>query len=147
MVIAGGLAGLGGAFAILAPVSGIAGGSMTYEPINVIAANGFNGIAVALLGNSSPIGIIFSAIFISHIQRGGTLTALNGFKPEIIDIVIAVIIYFTAFSLLMKTALGNFINSHRRRKNRVEDENIGAPTSDDEVVVANQEVRSEGEEA
>lgn len=74
MMIAGGLAGLGGAFAILAP-SAIAGSSMTYEPINVIAANGFNGIAVALLGNSHPLGIILSSIFISHIQRGGTLTS------------------------------------------------------------------------
>ena len=91
MIIAGGLAGLGGAFAILAP-SAIAGASMTYEPINVIAANGFNGIAVALLGNSHPLGIILSAVFISHIQRGGTLTSLVGFKPEIIDVVIAVII-------------------------------------------------------
>ena len=41
MVIAGGLAGLGGAFAILAP-SAIAGSSMTYEPVNIIAAAGFN---------------------------------------------------------------------------------------------------------
>ena len=100
MMIAGALAGLGGAFCILAPTSMI-GSSVTYEPINVIAANGFNGIAVALLGNSSPVGIIFSAIFVSYIQRGGTLSALHGFKPEIIDIVIAVIIYFASFSMLM----------------------------------------------
>ena len=106
MVIAGGLAGLGGAFAILAPTA-MAGSSVTYEPINVIAANGFNGIAVALLGNSSPLGIIFSSIFISYIQRGGTLSALYGFKPEIIDIVISVIIYFSSFSMLMSGAVKN----------------------------------------
>lgn len=104
MLIAGALAGLGGAFCILAPTT-IAGSSVTYEPINVIAANGFNGIAVALLGNSSPLGIIFSAIFVSYIQRGGTLSALYGFKPEIIDIVIAVIIYFASFSMLMSGAV------------------------------------------
>jgi len=100
MMIAGALAGLGGAFAILAPTT-IPGSSVTYEPINVIAANGFNGIAVALLGNSSPLGIIFSSVFISYIQRGGTLSALYGYKPEIIDIVISVIIYFSSFSMLM----------------------------------------------
>lgn len=100
MMIAGGLAGLGGALFILSP-SAIAGSSMTYEPINVIAANGFNGIAVALLGNSHPIGIIFSSIFISHLQRGGTLANLVGFKVEIIDVVISVIIYFSAFALLL----------------------------------------------
>lgn len=107
MMIAGALAGLGGAFAMLAPTT-IMGSSVTYEPINVIAANGFNGIAVALLGASSPLGIIFSSIFISYIQRGGTLSALYGFKPEIIDIVIAVIIYFSSFSMLMSGAVKGF---------------------------------------
>jgi len=114
MIIAGGLSGLGGAFAILAP-SAIAGSSMTYEPINIIAANGFNGIAVALLGSSHPIGIIFSSIFISHIQRGGTLASLVGFKPEIIDVVIAVIIYFSAFAMIMNSAIAKFIK--KRFKN------------------------------
>jgi len=113
MVIAGGMAGLGGAFAILAP-SVIPGSSMTYEPINIIAPNGFNGIAVALLGNSSPLGIILSAIFISHIQRGGTLAALFGYKPEIIDVVIAVIIYFSAFSMVMQSAIGRIFKGSRR---------------------------------
>ncbi len=108
MIIAGGLAGLGGAFAMLAP-SGISGSSMTYEPINIIAANGFNGIAVALLGNSHPIGIIFSSVFISHIQRGGTLASLVGYKPEIIDVVVAVIIYFSAFAAIINSTFAGFI--------------------------------------
>ncbi len=115
MVIAGGLAGIGGAFAILAP-SAISGSSMTYEPINIIAANGFNGIAVALLGSSHPIGIIFSSIFVSHIQRGGTMASLNGFKPEIIDVVIAVIIYFSAFAFIMNAAAGRFIKARFGKK-------------------------------
>src|SRR5690625_3233301 len=118
MVIAGGLAGLGGAFAILAP-SAIAGSSMTYEPINVIDPNGFNGIAVALLGNSNPIGIIFSAIFISHIQRGGSLTSLVGYKPEIIDVVIAVIIYFSAFAMIINTSLANFITGRFKKDGEI----------------------------
>ena len=121
MVIAGGLAGLGGAFAILAP-SAIAGSSITYEPINIIAANGFNGIAVSLLGNSHPIGIIFSAVFISHIQRGGTLASLVGYKPEIIDVVIAVIIYFSAFAMIMNSAVAKFIKKR-----------IGHKTSESEL--------------
>jgi general nucleoside transport system permease protein len=116
MVIAGGLSGLGGAFAILAP-SGITGSSMTYEPISVIAANGFNGIAVALLGSSHPLGIIFSSIFVSHIQRGGTQSSLFGFKPEIIDVVIAVIIYFSAFAMLMNAAFGKFVKRIRKNQN------------------------------
>lgn len=115
MVISGGLAGLGGAFAILAP-SVIAGSSMTYEPINIIAINGFNGIAVALLANSNPIGIIFSSLFISHIQRGGTSASLFGYKPEIIDIVISVIIYFSAFSLIMSSVIVRFFKRFKKKK-------------------------------
>ncbi|MGM0396799.1 MAG: ABC transporter permease [Bacillota bacterium] len=117
MVIAGGMAGIGGAFAILAP-SAIVGSSMTYEPINIIATNGFTGIAVALLGNAHPLGTILSATFISYIQRGGTLTSLVGFKPEIIDIVIAVIIYFSAFAMIMNSAIARFI---KVRLGKVED--------------------------
>lgn len=116
MVIAGGLAGLGGAFFILGP-NGIAGSSVTYEPINVIASNGFTGIAVALLGCSNPIGIIFSAIFISYIQVGGNMASIfYGYKPEIIDVVIAVIIYFSAFAMLMNATLGRFIKRLRKKK-------------------------------
>ena len=118
MMIAGALAGLGGAFAILAPTS-IAGSSVTYEPVNAIAANGFNGIAVALLGNSSPLGIIFSSVFISYIQRGGTLSALYGYKPEIIDIVIAVIIYFSSFSMIMSGTLAKFWAKFTKNQKKV----------------------------
>jgi len=119
MVIAGAMAGFGGAFAILAP-SAIAGSSMTYEPISVIATNGFNGIAVALLGNSNPIAIIFSALFVSYIQRGGTLASLYGFKPEIIDIVIAVIIYFSAFAMLMNATVTKLIKRRYGKKHTKE---------------------------
>lgn len=120
MAIAGGLAGLGGAFAILAP-SAIAGSSMTYEPVNIIAANGFNGIAVALLGSAHPIGTIFSALFISYIQRGGTLASLVGYKPEIIDIVIAVIIYFSAFAMIMNHAVASFVKKRLGKGDKAAD--------------------------
>lgn len=132
MIIAGGLAGLGGAFAILAP-SAIAGSSMTYEPINIIAANGFNGIAVALLGSSNPIGIIFSAIFISHIQRGGSLANLVGFKPEIIDVVIAVIIYFSAFAMIMNSAFAKFVKSKFGKKVEMANANAEPTTANKEA--------------
>lgn len=128
MAIAGGLAGLGGAFAILAP-SAIAGSSMTYEPVNIIAANGFNGIAVALLGSAHPIGTIFSALFISYIQRGGTLASLVGYKPEIIDIVIAVIIYFSAFAMIMNHAAASFVKKRLGKGDKIT-ENAILPEED-----------------
>lgn len=131
MVISGGLAGLGGAFAILAP-SAIAGSSMTYEPINIIATNGFTGIAVALLGSAHPLGTIFSATFISYIQRGGTLASLVGFKPEIIDIVIAVIIYFSAFAMIMNSAIANVAKRLVGKKNGNKKGEDDIETNDDD---------------
>lgn len=117
MVIAGGLAGLGGAFAILAPAT-IAGSSMTYEPVNVIAGEGFDGIAVALLGASNPIGIIFAALFISLLKCGGTLASLYGFKPEIVDVVVAIIIYFSAFAMFMSSMLKTKLAKLGKKKDK-----------------------------
>lgn len=139
MVIAGGLSGLGGAFAILAP-SAIAGSSMTYEPVNIIATAGFNGIAVALLGASHPLGIIISSVFISHIQRGGTLTSLVGYKPEIIDVVIAVIIYFSAFAMIMNAGLARFL-----RKLIKHDDHIEVDEVLEETELINDDSREEAE--
>ncbi|MCL2176059.1 MAG: hypothetical protein FWB73_08455, partial [Treponema sp.] len=62
----------------------------------------FNGIPVALLGLSNPIGIIFSGTFIAYLRVGGFNVQLYNFAPQIIEIIIAVIIYFSAFMLLVK---------------------------------------------
>jgi simple sugar transport system permease protein len=54
-------------------------------------------------------------LFISYIQRGGTLASLYGYKPEIIDVVIAVIIYFSAFAMLMNATIGKLIKKHTKK--------------------------------
>ena len=110
MLIAGALAGIGGALQIQA------GASNTYEPINVLAVNGFNGIAVALLGASNPIGTIFAGVFFAHLQRGGYYMQLLNFKPEIIDIIIGVIIYFSAFALIIKDSLPKLFKLFKFKK-------------------------------
>lgn len=109
MMIAGGLAGLGGALAILA------GSGNHIETIDVLAVNGFNGIPVALLGLSNPIGIIFSALFISHISQGGFYMQLHAFAPEIVDIILSVIIYFSAFALIIKVLISNIRRTRQKR--------------------------------
>lgn len=107
MVIAGALSGLGGGLLYLA------GSGKFIQVVDVIAAEGFNGIPVALLGLSNPIGVLFAGIFISYITVGGFYMQLNGFVPEIIDIIIAIIIYFSALSMMFKL----FINKVRQKKN------------------------------
>lgn len=101
MVIAGALAGIGGGIYYLA-------GTGQYTIEKVLLGMGFNGIPVALLASSNPIGTIFSAIFISYIQVGGDAMQPE-FAKETIDIIIAAIIYLSAFSLLMKTIISKIV--------------------------------------
>ena len=108
MVIAGALAGLGGALLYLA------GSGKGIDVLDVLAAEGFNGIPVALLGLNNPIGIIFSGLFIAYLNQGGFTMQLFDYPPQVIEIIIAVIIYSSAFSLLVK----NVLKSMAKRRNQ-----------------------------
>ena len=110
MVIAGALAGLGGGLLYL---SGI---GKHIEVIDVLAEEGFMGIPIALLGLSHPIGILIAGLFIAHITVGGFYMQVYDFTPGIIEMIIASIIYFSAFALLFKSIVG-FI-SKKINKNR-----------------------------
>ena len=93
-MVAGALAGLGGGLYYLS-------GTGQYTFLKVLLPAGFNGIPVALLANSHPIGVIVSALFISYIQVGGDALQPR-FVRENIDIIIGVIIYVSAFALVLK---------------------------------------------
>ncbi len=101
MVIAGALAGLGGGLLFLA------GSGKHIEVVDVLAAEGFSGIPVALLGLSNPIGVIFAGLFIAYLSQGGFYMQLYNFAPEIISIIISAIVYCSAFSLLIKQLIHN----------------------------------------
>ncbi len=108
MVISGALAGLGGGLYYLA-------GTIQYVLEKKTLAMGFNGIPVALLANSNPVGTIFSSLFISYIQVGGSAMQPN-FSSESTDIIIAVIIYLAAFALLMRGILSRLLSSKKAEK-------------------------------
>lgn len=104
MAISGMLAGMGGALFILAPSVYNLGTAYAIE--NVIISTGFDGIPVALLASSNPIGVVFSTIFVSYIKLAGNAMQGVGFVAEIVEIIIATIIYFSAFALIMTQNLG-----------------------------------------
>ena len=94
MAIAGALAGLAGLTYYCGYSNIMEMGKMPNE--------GFDGIAVALLGNCSPVGVFFSAIFFGILKMGkGSLTAGSGIPTEVADTIIATIIYFTATNVLL----------------------------------------------
>lgn len=109
MMIAGGLAGLGGTLYALA--SGSRNLGTFYEPADILIPTGFEGIAVALLGMSHPIGTIFSAGYITFIQTGGQFMQGLGIKIEIIEVIIASILYCSAIALIFKQWI-NKINAN-----------------------------------
>lgn len=109
MAIAGAISGLAGTLVYLA------GTGKNIEIVDVMATEGFTGISVALLGTCNPFGILFAGIFIAYLTAGGFYLQLFDFSTEIIDIIIAVIIYFSAFSLVVKI----YIERKRSKKETV----------------------------
>ena len=111
MTIAGALAGLGAGLFFLS-------GSKEWEPLvsTALPATGFNGISVALLASSNPIGCIFSAAFISHITVGGGFMTAKLFPSEVSDIISGVVIYLCAFSLLFKSSILKLFRRGEKRK-------------------------------
>lgn len=115
MVIAGALAGISGGIYYLS-------GTVEYNIIKELPspAMGFNGIPVALLAMSNPIGIIFSALFVACLQVGGDAMQPE-FAKEVVDIIIAAIIYLSAFSLLMRGLIARIISKRKSGENVSED--------------------------
>lgn len=105
MMIAGALAGLAG--------SSFYVGYATNMQIGVMPSQGFDGIAVSLLGANSPWGVLAGAIFFGLLHSGkGFMNAMTQIPPEIADTIIATIIYFAATSVFIERLL----DKYKRRK-------------------------------
>lgn len=97
IMMSGALIGIGGALLYL--------GSKQIRVVDTEMTEGYTGIAVAVLANNSPVGVILSALFIGYLTVGGQYIQSYGFVNEIVDIITAVIIYFAAFALIVKMFL------------------------------------------
>lgn len=111
MTISGALAGIGAGLYYLS-------GASEWNPqvSSALPAIGFNGIPVALLALSNPIGVVFAAIFVAHISVGGAYLPTKYYQPEIADLVVAVIIYLCAFVTLFKGVVGNMFRKKNAKK-------------------------------
>lgn len=96
MMIAGAISGLAGAIHVLGVT----------EEVAVLAAmegNGFDGIAVSLIGNNNSIGCIFAGLLFGALKYGGyKIQPIMQAPSEIINIVIGVIILFVAMPRLIE---------------------------------------------
>jgi simple sugar transport system permease protein len=106
MAIAGALAGAAGSLYYLSGNT-----EFFWSTYQSLPDAGFNGIPVALLAVNNPIAVIFTGVFMSMLDIAGLqLTNLTAYNEYITDLIIAVIVYLSAFSLVIKNLL------HGRRK-------------------------------
>lgn len=93
---------LSGGFAGLAGVTYYLGYFASIQP-KVLVSTGYDAIAVALLGNSSPVGIIFSSFLITVISKGSTyMSSTSGVQAEIASAITGIILLFSACGAYVK---------------------------------------------
>lgn len=93
---------IAGAFAGLTGAEVIAGGSLHYLYTDMTTdSTGFNGIAVALLGQNTAIGIVLSAILFGALQAGGSVMQSDvNISSHIVEILQAIILFTLAANFL-----------------------------------------------
>ena len=102
MAIAGGLSAAGASLYYLSGNT-----EFFWSTYQSLPAIGFNGIPVAMLASCNPIGIIFTALFMSMLDISGLqLTNLTAYNEYITNVIITVIVYLSAFSLVIKMWIG-----------------------------------------
>ena len=108
MAIAGALAGTGAALYWLSGNT-----EFYWTTYQSLPGVGFNGIPVALLAVNNPIAVIFTGIFMAMLDIVGMqLTNLTAYNEYITDVIISVIVYLSAFSLVIRMML----TGHKKRK-------------------------------
>ena len=104
MFISGALAGLAGVTYYLGYYGSI-------QP-RVLSSVGFDSIAVSLLGNNNPIGIIFSSILITIISKGSTyMSSTQGLEAEITSVITGIILLFSACGAYIRYKVKNTANA------------------------------------
>ncbi|MEG0597595.1 MAG: ABC transporter permease, partial [Oscillospiraceae bacterium] len=97
---------LSGALAGLAGVTYFMGYYGSIQPDTLIST-GFDAIAVSLLGNSNPIGIVFSSFLITVIDKGSTyMSSTVGVRQEIGALITGLILLFAACGAFISYLLG-----------------------------------------
>lgn len=122
MAVSGAIAGLAASLFYLTDVQ-------PWKTSSTVPAMGFNGIAVAFLGELNPIGVIFSGYFIQHITQGGSFIDTKYFNPQIADLISSIIIYSCAFMFLFKTQLSKLME-RKKKVAKSEEKPVKAESAD-----------------
>lgn len=119
MAIAGALSGAAGSLYYLSGNT-----EFFWSTYQTLPSEGFNGIAVALLAVNNPLAVALTGTFMSMLNIAGLqLKNLTSYNEYITDVIIAVIVYLSAFALVVKLWLGE-----RKKKQSAHEKDDGAKT-------------------
>lgn len=110
MALSGGLAGLAGATQILAVNRSMA--------LGLSSGYGFDSIALALIGNNHPLGVVLSSLLFGTLRNGATkMMVVSRIPIDIIDVIQAIILMFVAAPAIIRTI-------YRLRKPKEEEKTV-----------------------
>lgn len=110
MAISGALAGLAGAVQILAVNRSMA--------LGLSSGYGFDSIALALIGNNHPLGVVLASILFGTLRNGATrMMVVSRIPIDIVDVLQAIILMFVAAPAIIRSI-------YRLRKPKHEEETV-----------------------
>ena len=113
MMISGALCGLGAGLYITGQ------SPHTVSTLSAFENVGFNGLSVAFIAFSSPIGCLLAGLLFGGLLYGGAgLQSKVGAPTEIINIIIGIIVFFCALSYLIPQFVERLDSSRRSKKER-----------------------------
>jgi simple sugar transport system permease protein len=96
MALSGALAGMAGATQILAVTRSMA--------LGLSSGYGFDSIALALVGNNHPIGVVLSSLLFGILRNGATrMMVVSRIPIDIVDVIQAFILMFVAAPAIIRT--------------------------------------------
>ena len=110
MAISGALAGMAGGVQILAVDRSMA--------LGLSSGYGFDSIALALIGNNHPLGVILTSLLFGTLRNGATkMMVVSSIPIDIVDVMQAIILMFVAAPAIIRSL-------YRLRKPKQEEETV-----------------------
>lgn len=116
MFVSGGIAALGGAILVMTSTNSV-------SVLSAQEGYGWDGMSVALIGNTSPLGVLPAGLLFAGMSLGGTLVQSKlGAPTEIINIIIGVIVLAIAVASLLPRIADRLAQLHAEKKRREEND-------------------------
>ena len=123
---------ISGAFAGLTATHYVLAGALEdYSLRQSLPTNdGFDGIAVALLGANTPVGVVLSAFLFGVLKNGGSTLNITftDLTRDVVNMILALVVLFIAAKGFLPERITDPIKraAHRRRRGEIEDDELEA---------------------